>query len=192
MALCSIAIAAGILGVAALVKGFVFRRRFGGGPFGYASCGPGFGYGGCGGYRRGWGGGRRGWGRGSGPGGSFWLRALFSRLDTTPGQEREIRAAIEDFTTNARSAKEGLKASREHVARAIAGESFDESALGDASSRVDTAATQVKDAFAGALKRIHAALDPKQRERLSELIANGPGFGRGFRGWGGPYREADL
>ncbi len=171
MALCSIAIAAGIVGVALVLKKLVFRRRFGYG----GSCG-----------HRGWHRGR--WRRGfGGPGGSFWLRAIFARLDTTPGQEREIRAALEDFQTTAKAAKEGVKGSRVELARAIGGESLDEAALGEASSKVDTATAQVKDAFTSALKRIHAVLDPKQRERLAEIVSKGPSA---FGGWGGPYRTA--
>jgi hypothetical protein len=43
--------------------------------------------------------------------------------------------------------------------------------------------------FANALRRIHAVLDPKQRERLAELVAKGPFGGRHAR-WGSPYRDA--
>jgi Spy/CpxP family protein refolding chaperone len=204
MALCSIAIAAGVIGVVALVKGLVFRRRFGfgrggGGPWALASCGPSFGGGGCGGGGGGGGGDHySGWGRrggfgggfGGGPGGSFWLRALFSRLDTTPGQEKEIRSAIEDFQRTAREAKEGLKSARENLANAIKGEEVDEVALGEANNRADATATQIKDALTNALKRVHATLDANQRGRLADLLAKGPGFGR--RGWGNPYRDASL
>src|SRR5262249_16661197 len=87
MALCSLAIAAGVIGAVAVVKRLVFWRRFGGyGYGGLAACGPGLaGYGGgCGSARWGWGG-PRAWrrsggawgGYGHGPGGSFWLRGLF-------------------------------------------------------------------------------------------------------------------
>jgi Spy/CpxP family protein refolding chaperone len=186
----TIAVTAGIVGVLVLVKA-LFRRRFaracGGG---HAACGPSFydghdgprGFGGWGGFRR-------------GPGKSFWLRALFSRLDTTPGQEREIRAAIEEFQKTAREAKEGLTATRTDIARAVAGESFDDVAIAEAGTRVDDVSTKVKEAFASAMKKVHAVLDPKQRERLADLLTNGPGWGRWGRGggWGGPYRGgADL
>jgi uncharacterized membrane protein len=116
------------------------------------------------------------------------LRALFARLDTTPGQEREIRSAIEEAQRTAFDAREGLKGAREEIAKAIRGESFDDVAVGEASARADTTASRVKDALANALRRIHAVLDANQRERLAEIVANGPGFGR--RGWGGPYRDA--
>jgi Spy/CpxP family protein refolding chaperone len=187
MALCSLAIAAGVLGVVAVVKHLAFRRRFGGyGHWALASCGPGYArHGGSCGHERGWGHGPRAWGRG--PGGSFWLRALFGRLDTTPGQEREIRSAIEELQRTAVGVKGGLHGVREEIAKAVGGESFDESAVADASVRADGAAAQLKQALSDALRRIHSVLDPRQRERLAELLAKGPSFGRG--GWGGPYRD---
>jgi len=119
----------------------------------------------------------------------FWLRPLFLRLDTTPGQEREIRAAIEDLERSARDAKEGMKAARAALAKAIGGEVFDDEALGEAQTRVDASAEQVKDAFTAALKRIHAVLDASQRERLVELLTNGRGL-RGRRR--NPYRDAAI
>ena len=191
MALCSIAIAAGVVGVVALVKGLVFRRRFGHLAFAGGPCGGGGG-GGFGGppWARGF---RRWGGHGGGIGGSFWLRALYARLDTTPGQEREIRAAIEELRERARDAKSGLPETRENLSKAIAGETFDESAFEAVSARVDATAEKMKDALSSALKKIHGVLDPKQRERLASIVGRG-GFGRwGRGGGGGPYRDgADL
>ena len=185
MALCPIAIAAGVVGVVALMKRLVFHRRFGGGgPWAHASCGPSFsGHGGRHGHAP-WAG---RWRRGGGPGGSFWLRRVFARLDTTPGQEREIRSAVEELQIKARAAKDGLKGAREDLARAVRGESFDEVAAGEASVRANVATTAIKDAFEDALKRVHAVLDANQRLRLAELLATAPGFGRR---WGNPYRDA--
>lgn len=162
MALCSIAIAVGVVGVAALAKRFVLRRRY--------AC-------------------RRG-----GVGHSFWLRALFARLDTTPGQEREIRAALEDLRDRAKDAKGGLADSREGLGRAIGGDTFDVGAFESASAHVDATAEKVKDALRGALERIHAVLDPKQRARLAEIVSEGRFGRRGGRwsGGGGPYRGAEL
>lgn len=171
MALCSIGIAAGIIGVVLLVKRAFFRRRFGYG-------------GGCG--SRGHGHWRGRHGGGYGPGRSWWLRALFSRLDTTPGQEREIRAAIEEVQRVAREAKQGVFGSRENIAKAVAGEVFDPTAIDDASAQLDAATARVKEAFRASLEKVHAVLDAKQRERLAELLQKG--IGRGGYGWGGPYR----
>jgi Spy/CpxP family protein refolding chaperone len=196
MAVCSMAMVAGVIGVALVVKRWVFHRWFGGrGPWALAACGPGFhgGYG-DGGEHGGWGHRRRGSGRfggfGGGPGGSLWLRAIFARLDTTPGQEREIRAAIEELQQTAREAKGGLAGAREDLARAIGGEELDEVAVSEASGRADATAAVVKDAFTTALRKVHAVLDSNQRKRLAELVASGPSFGG--RRWGGPYRDAQL
>lgn len=172
MALCSIGIAAGIIGLVVIAKRLIFHRRFG------------YGGGGCG--SRGHGHWRGRHGGGFGPGRSWWLRALFSRLDTTPGQEREIRSAIEEVQRVAREAKQGVFGSRENIAKAVAGDVFDPSAIDDASAQLDAATARVKEALRASLEKVHAVLDAKQRERLAELLQKG--VGRGGYGWGGPYR----
>ncbi len=138
----------------------------------------------CGG--RGWHGGwhgrghhRHGWR--SGPRGP--LRWLFEKLDTTPGQEKEIAAAVDEFIEQARALKREGKASRDDVARVLRNESLDETQLGELFSRHDDALREVQKAFAGTLGRIHGALDPAQRAKLADLIESGPRFG-----FGGPYR----
>ncbi|MBX3188423.1 MAG: periplasmic heavy metal sensor [Labilithrix sp.] len=163
----SIAIAVGVLAVFGVAKRLVLRRFFR-----PRACHPR------------WAGGRRGFGR------SFWLRALFARLDTTPGQEREIRAALEDLRDRARDAKTDLTPSRESLGKAIAGESFDVGAYEAASARLDATSEKIKDAFRGALERIHGVLDPKQRARLAEILSKGGlgAWGSGLHGHGGPYR----
>ncbi len=114
-----------------------------------------------------------------------WMRWLFRRLDTTPGQEKEISKAVEEFLEETRAIKKQGKASRDEVARVLRNESLDEEALGELFSRHDDALREVHQAFAGALGRIHNALDPEQRETLAELIEAGPrrGFGGPYRGW---------
>jgi Spy/CpxP family protein refolding chaperone len=179
-------VAAGIIGAVMLfkvVRAIFWRRRMM--HYGYAGgCGSRGFSGGCGSRGR-WGGGPP-WARG--PGNSFWLRAIFSKLDTTPGQEREIRSAIEDFQREARAAKDGLKGAREKLARAFGPEALDEAGLIEARASAEDVTGKVKDAFATALRRIHGVLDPKQRERLAELLEKGPRF----RSWGGPYRDASA
>ena len=193
MAMCSIAVAAAVLGVVALVKGLFLRRRFGHLAFAGGPCGGGggFGYAGDGGEEgRSWSGGRGfcRWGGGhrGGVGGSSWLRMLYARLDTTPGQEREIRAALEELRERARDAKSGMLETRENLGKSVAGEEFDRAAFEAVSARIDATSEKMKDAAASALERIHGVLDPKQRERLADLVSRGA-FGRWGRG-GGPYR----
>jgi hypothetical protein len=183
----SIAIAVGIIGVVAIVRRLFFRRRFGhGAPWMLAACGGPevalAGTHGCGGRGRHFGAFRSRFGQ------SLWLRRLFSRLDTTPGQEREIRSALEDFQNLALDARKGLGESRADIARAMTGDTFDDDAVGRAGARVEATFFQVQEALRSTLKRIHGVLDPKQRARLAELVEQGP------RTWhrGGPYRSADL
>lgn len=114
-----------------------------------------------------------------------WMRWLFERLDTSPGQEKEIAAAVDELIGQARTLKEQGKSSRDDVARVFRSESLDENALGELFSRHDDALRELHKAFAGALGRIHNALDAEQRAKLAELIESGP---RGFGGFGGPYR----
>ncbi|MDB4943100.1 MAG: hypothetical protein JWP97_2634 [Labilithrix sp.] len=190
MTLQSIAWAAGVFGILSIAKGMFLRRRFARLAFDGGGCGP-RGSAPFGGHHRG----GRGWAPWArrGIGRSFWLRAVFARLDTTPGQEREIRAALEDMQERARDAKTSLPEARTNVARAVRGDEVDLGALEAASARLDATSEMMKDAFNGALKRIHAVLDSRQRERLADLI--GKGFGH--RGWGrnegsgegGPYRS---
>jgi Spy/CpxP family protein refolding chaperone len=232
MAFCSIALAFGVVGLAAIARRLAWRHRMvhacgpfaaasyggcgpwgghsGGGPFAFGPFGHGgpfgghfggpFGghFGGPFGHGMGHGGpwGWHGGGFDRGPRGwhgwrrmknGFVLGAILERLEVTHAQEREIRDAVDDFKKVAREAKEAMASAREGVARAIEGEVFDEIAMGDASVKIDATKAQVKEAFETALRRVHAVLDPKQREILAEMIAKGP-RGLGLRGWGGPYR----
>ena len=176
----AIAWAVGILSAFAIVKRIMFRRYAR--RMGFAGGGWGQGFGRHGGGGR-WG--KRGIGR------SFWLRAIFAKLDTTPGQEREIRAAIEEMQDRAVDAKKGMPETRTNIARAVGTDDFDMGALEAFNARVDATAEMMKDAFGSTLRRIHGVLDAKQRQRLAELIASG-GF-RGFGGpGGGPYRTTEV
>lgn len=191
MAVCPITIALGVMGAVVLVRSLVSRRRFRRhGPWAFAACGPGLGHGFAGfGHGGGCGSGAHGDADESRPrwsrrrhrsiGRSFWLRAVFSRLDTTPGQEREIRAALEELQKATWEARSGVMGAREDLASAIRGESFDEVTFAAAEGRADATIAQAKAAFATALKRIHAVLDAHQRERLAEILVEGPGSFRG-------------
>jgi hypothetical protein len=162
-----------------------FRRHYAyGGRCGYG----GYGHGGhCG---------RGGWGRGDddgpgpyagGPGGGFgkryFLRWLFERLDTSPGQEKVILEAVDEIKGAVGKAKGEWKTSFADVAKAIRGEEFDHSAVSDAWVRHDGLFEEARVAISNALQRVHDALDEKQRTILADLIENGParfgGFGRG-------------
>lgn len=120
-----------------------------------------------------------------------FLRRLFFHLDTTPGQEREIRASLDELRERAADAARGVREAKASLGKSLEGEVFDEAAFEALSARIDAASAQMKDAAAGALRRVHAVLDPSQRARLAALLARGPGWGRVAHaggGFGGPYR----
>ncbi|HEY4121305.1 MAG TPA: periplasmic heavy metal sensor [Byssovorax sp.] len=166
-----------LIGTACLI-GLIFmlkrRRRCGGGRGG--SCG---GRSGRWGRHGGWGGGDHDHGGGWGPG--FFLRAVLERLDATPDQEKVIRSAVDEVREAARGAKDELKKSRSDVAKAVRGPSVDEVFFGDLFARHDTAIESVRKAAMGALAKIHDVLDEKQRQRLGDLIEDGPRAFRPFR-----------
>jgi hypothetical protein len=143
----------------------------------------------------------RGWYRRSSCGGSWhrssrwrgpedrrwqFLHRLFEELDTTPGQEKEIRAAIDEVLQAGENVKDGFSDTRGDLGRAFRNDELDAELLGTILSKQDAAIDDMREAMAGALGRIHAALDPEQRARLARWLERGPRWGR--RGWGGPYR----
>jgi hypothetical protein len=193
----------GTLCLIGLIKTLRWGRR------GYGSCGYGYG-GGCGGgYGRRWGGGgwggyrdhggHHGWGghhdhreggwEGGWGGPTVLLRGLFRRLDTTPGQEKVIVAAIDEMRAAGREARGEIKASRADLAKAMRSPGFDEVMMGEMFARHDAALETLRKAGVGAMAKVHEALDEGQRARLADMIEAGPGGF--FRGpWGNP--EASL
>lgn len=131
---------------------------------------------GYGGYRRyGWGGRRAA------------LRFLFERLDTSPGQEKVIMAALEELWSNKREIREEIEQSRQDIARAMQSPVFDASALEEAFARHDRVQARLRESVKHALSTVHEALDDNQRKIAAELIEHG--FGRGFaRGGCGRWR----
>ena len=134
------------------------------------------------------------WGR-RGPGGDgaptgfgerAALRALFERLDTTPGQEKVIAQALAEFRKVVREVRPEWKVSREDVGRALRAESFDAVLLGEMFARHDRHLEEVRKAFVASMDKIHVALEPQQRDRLAALIEEG--WFRSMWRFGRPYR----
>ncbi len=132
----------------------------------------------------GWG--RGGWGRGWDDGherSPFWLRGLFSRLDTTPGQEKVIREVMDELRTEASGFRGEMRRARGDLADALRSDIVDETALGEAFARHDDALTRVRKGVVGGLAKLHEALDERQRRLLAEWLEARGGWG------GGPYRH---
>lgn len=113
------------------------------------------------------------------------LRLVFERLDTTPGQEKVILAAIDDVRAAGQTARGEWKRARADVATAVRGDTVDEPRLAEASARLDAAGQTLREAVSVGLTKIHEVLEPDQRRRLADMIDDGPGF---FDRFAGPYR----
>jgi hypothetical protein len=123
------------------------------------------------------------WSTRRGPG--FWLRSLFVRLDTTPGQEKVMRQAAEELRGAAGTIEGELDAGRREIAQAVRAGSIDAEQLGALFARHDEKLRELRTTFVGALAKVTDALDEDQRRRLAELIDRG----HGLPGFGGPYRN---
>jgi hypothetical protein len=146
-----------------------------------ASCGPhgwqGHGHGGGG-----WGGGPPG-GQGDGGdgdgfgGGAFGvrrpLRFLAYKLELDERQVAELARILDELKTERAQAAVDQRRSLTAFADAVGAETFDEARAKEAGAlRVGTA-ERLRDAVTKALGRIHALLEPDQRERLAYLIRTG-------------------
>ncbi len=130
---------------------------------------------------------RRGWRGRHGFGKRAMLYGLFSHLDATPGQEKLIRDELDKLVELGKEQRGRWKDSRRNVADLLRADSLDPIALGALLDGHQDGLDALRAAAVGALGRIHAALDERQRARLADLLAEGPGRGFG-RGGFGPYR----
>src|SRR5579871_4159279 len=133
------------------------RYGYGYGGHGGGRCGGyGSGYGGYGGdagpgsWRGGWqGGGFRS--RGFGP--RWFLRAIFERLDTTPGQEKVILQAADEL----KAAFGGARETRSDFASVFRGPAVDESTLQDIFVKHDTVISETRRTAVEAVRKAHEA-----------------------------------
>lgn len=116
--------------------------------------------------------------------GRFWLRGLFERLETSPGQEREITEAVNDVVAAAEAMRDAMFDSRSDIARAFGEDDLDEETLGAMLSQQDERLENLRQSYVSALSRVHAVLDPDQRRHLARWLS------RRGTGFGGPYRGA--
>ena len=119
----------------------------------------------------------RGHGHGYGWGPRAALNALLARLDTAPGQEKVIVAAVEEFMDRARESGRKVRDTRSELASSVRGERVDESRLADVFGRHDVALGDVRSAAVDALRKIHEALDERQRKLFADIVESGGYFG---------------
>ena len=159
-------------------RGYGWRHAGGG-------CG-GHGYGGWHGHHgggRGFGGGPP-WARWGGGGGGFGERFLFSRLETTPGQEKVIKDAFQRVRDTFKEAR-GEWQDKSELVSLLRGDTFDRTAAEGLSGKADASFAKLRVVIVEALAQIHEALDDRQRRILADFIES---RGRGGSGsWGPPW-----
>lgn len=144
----------------------------------YGGWGHGGWGGGCG--HRGYGD-RAGYGYGGGFGGGprrWFLRSLFERLETTPGQEKAILAALDELRENRRVVGEEAQQTRADLARAVSNGLIDDSTLEETFARHDRLLAQLRVSFVEALKKATEALDERQRKQVGDMLEGGRFGGR--------------
>jgi Spy/CpxP family protein refolding chaperone len=145
-----------------------------------ASCGP-RGWHGHGGGGGGWGGGPPagdGGGDGDGFGGGAFgvrrpLRFLAYKLELDERQVAELARVLDELKVERAQGEVDRRRSLTAFADAIGAESFDEARAKEAGALRVATAERLRDAVTKALGRIHAVLEPDQRERLAYLIRTG-------------------
>ena len=101
------------------------------------------------------------------------LRFLAYKLDLDEQQVGELARILSDLKTERAQAEVDGRRATSALADAIAGEQFDSGRANDAGALRVATAEHLRDAVIKALGRIHALLEPEQRERLAYLIRTG-------------------
>lgn len=127
--------------------------------------------------------GRYGYGHGCGPGGGDWgrhggrfgfgrrgLYRIFQRLETTPGQEKVILAALSDLKEHAKDARAEMRGTANDVAEAFRAEDFDEEAFAGLFDAHLTRLEALRNEFAKTVHKVHEVLAPEQRDRLADFL----------------------
>ena len=112
--------------------------------------------------------------------GRFVLNRLLDRLDTTPGQEKVIREAVDTLMDDVHSARGDFRGTRTQIAAAIRGEALDRGAIEGVFASHDVVIKRVRQNALATFSKVHETLDERQRKILAEMIESGP-FRRGFR-----------
>jgi len=112
-----------------------------------------------------------------GDGGQFGvrrpLRFLAWKLDLSETQMAELAKILDELKTERAQAAVDDRRVTAAFADAIAGETFDEAKVKEASATRVKSAERLREAVASALAKIHALLEPEQRQHLAYLIRTG-------------------
>jgi hypothetical protein len=109
-------------------------------------------------------------------GGRYFFHRLLDRLDTTPGQEKVIRTALQDLKQEAWSLRSEVKQTRSDIAAALRAPELDKALLDRVFAKHDEVIEKLRASLLQATDQVHATLDEQQRRKLADLIESGPGW----------------
>ena len=101
------------------------------------------------------------------------LRYLAHRLELDEQQTAELARILDEIKTERAQVAVDERRAISAFADAVSGEGLDSAKLGEAAASRVRSAERLRDAVVKALGRIHALLDPEQREQLAFLIRTG-------------------
>ncbi len=103
----------------------------------------------------------------------YFLRRLFQRLNTGPGQEKVVLGEVEALRQTARELRGELKGVRADIAAILRDEQFDRSKLEALYRKQDELLARLRTAVSGSFEKVHAALDERQKRDLADLLEGG-------------------
>jgi Spy/CpxP family protein refolding chaperone len=103
------------------------------------------------------------------------LRWLFWRLDTTVGQEKLIRDEVERLREPFEALRSELRETRRAAAQAFGADTLDAAGVEAVFQRHEALMGRARAAVTESLQRVHAGLDPEQRQRVARWLEAGPG-----------------
>jgi len=101
------------------------------------------------------------------------LRALFARLDTTPGQEKAIANSLSEAGERMHELRGALRSTGREVAALIGSDVLDLAALEALLAGHQATFDRVRAELVKAVSTIHEALDTQQRRELGALLSEG-------------------
>lgn len=100
------------------------------------------------------------------------LRFLARKLELSDAQLREVADVLSDFKLERDLADVERRRAKKVLANALKGDTFDRDAANAAVEDQAAAHRRVREAFVDALERVHATLEPSQREELAFLFGS--------------------
>jgi Spy/CpxP family protein refolding chaperone len=102
------------------------------------------------------------------------LRGLFRRIGARPDQAKAITAEADALAAELRAARSDLRALRGELADLVGGPTLDAEQVSRAIDARLEKAQAARRRLADAVARVHAVLDPAQRQQVAALLRTGP------------------